>query len=80
MVVIPLGKSMGGGLPRVDLRDQSFHLAEGWDIREILPGTGVFSLLCEGMDGPVTVGGYGYSYVCAPEPVVLDEPKPRKKR
>lgn len=70
MVVISLGKSVGTDQARVDLRDSSFHAADGWDIRETLPG--VFSLVCEGMPEPVTVGGYGYSYVRANEPMTSE--------
>lgn len=70
MVVIPLGKSVGTDQPRVDLRDASFHAADGWDIRETLPG--VFSLVCEGMTEPVVLGGYGYTYVRAHEPLTSD--------
>lgn len=65
IVVVPAGMETGIGQPRVDYRDTSFHASEGWDIRETLPG--VFSLLREGMPAPVTVGGYGYSYVRAEE-------------
>lgn len=67
-VVIPGGADYGAGAPRGDLRDQSFDAADGWDIREVLPG--VFSLNREGMPAPVTVGGYPYSVVRGPDPVV----------
>lgn len=65
-VTVPGGANYGEGAPRGDLRDQSFAAADGWDIREVLPG--VFSLSREGMSEPVTVGGYGYSYITAPTP------------
>ncbi len=84
-IVVPQGKSNGEGLPRVDLRETSFHASDGWDIRETLPG--VFSLHIEGMTSPCTVGGYGYSYVQKheepPPPVEeskVEEPKKRGKR
>lgn len=66
IIVIPQGIQLGPTQPFTTLREQSFHAAEGWDIRETLPGT--FSMLREGMSGPVTVGGYGYSYVREAEP------------
>lgn len=64
-VVIPRSKNMGSGMPLHDTRDSSFHVNDGWDIRETLPGT--FTITNEHMDGIVTVGGYGYSYERAPE-------------
>lgn len=70
VVCIHLGKSLGGaGEARHDVRDSTFTAADGWDIRETLPG--VFSLHREGMPEVVTLGGYGYSYVrvaLPPEP------------
>lgn len=75
-VSIPKGANYGEGVPRGTLRDTSFTRADGWDIREVLPG--VFSLSCEGMPAPVTVGGYGYSVVLEPEPII-PEPLATKK-
>lgn len=63
-VVVPRSKSMGDGLPLVDTRDSSFHMDDGWDIREVLPGT--FVITNDHMAESVTIGGYGYSYVSAP--------------
>lgn len=75
IVVVADGRELGGD-HRSDLRDASFHASEGWEIRETLPG--VFSLQREGMSEPVTIGGYGYSYVRAPASKV-DEPEPTKR-
>jgi hypothetical protein len=69
-VTIPGGADYGAGAPRGDLRDQSFAAADGWDIREVLPG--VFSLHRAGMPEPCTVGGYGYSVVTAPNPADVE--------
>lgn len=76
-VVIHLGKDVGGGLPRQHVRDSSFQEADGWDIRETLPGT--FSICREGMPKPVTIGGYGYSYVRADDPAPPPEPKAKRR-
>jgi ABC-type hemin transport system ATPase subunit len=35
IVVIPAGKKLGTDQPRADLREQSFHASEGWDIHRI---------------------------------------------
>lgn len=73
-IVVPEGQQLGPTQAYTTLREQSFHSHEGWDIRETLPG--VFSLHHEGMSAPVTVGGYGYSYVAAPphaEPITFVE-------
>jgi hypothetical protein len=56
-VAIPGWTPIAGG---ADSSEMTFHAADGWDIRETLPG--VFSIWREGMDSPVTVGNYGYSY------------------
>lgn len=60
-VVVPASKNIGSGSALVETRSPVFERADGWDIREVLPG--VFSLYREGMAGPVEVGGYGYSVV-----------------
>jgi hypothetical protein len=73
-IVVPQGKDLGGGVARQSLREFSFHADEGWQILEALPGT--FTLWHEGMDHPVTVGGYGYSLVRVPDV----EPKPDGKK
>ncbi len=59
-VVVDGGRDVGEG-KRGQLREFSFHRRDGWDIREALPG--VFTLFTDGMEHPVTVGGYGYSCV-----------------
>ncbi len=59
-VVIPGGKDLGGGLARSDLREASFHAADGWDIEW---DGALFTLWCEGMPRPVKVGGYGFTFV-----------------
>ncbi len=61
VVVVPKGKSTGEGEPRQDLRATSFHADDGWQIEE-LPGDR-FRLQCKGMPDPVTVGGYGYTFI-----------------
>lgn len=72
MVTVPGGKLMGEGLIG-DLRESTFRSADGWDIRETLPG--VFSLSSEWAPEPVTIGGYGYSYVRERvEPVDTESP------
>lgn len=83
LVVIPGGKVLGSE-HIVDLRSSSFLAADGWDIRETLPG--VFSLNAEWLAAPVTVGGYGYSYTRASveavdteSPVALSQPKGKKR-
>lgn len=59
-VCIPQSKTVGDG-PLHDTRDSCFHIADGWDIRETLPG--VFTVTNDLMVGRiVTIGGYGYSY------------------
>jgi hypothetical protein len=77
MVVIPSSRSIGAGVPFADERSSSFHASDGWDIRETLPGT--FSISREGMAHAVVVGGYGYSYVRAEEPVPALEVVPIAK-
>lgn len=59
-VCIPQSKTVGDG-PLHDTRDSCFHVNDGWDIRETLPG--VFTITNELMvDRIVTIGGYGYSF------------------
>lgn len=62
LVVIPGAIDVSGGTSQK--REQSFHVDEGWDLRELLPG--VFSVSREDMPHAVTVGGVGYSYVPMP--------------
>lgn len=72
VVSIPGHTQIAGGTTTT--RETTFHADDGWEIRETLPG--VFSLLHSSMTEPVTVGGYGYSFV----PISpLDEPAPAKK-
>lgn len=76
IVVIPGGKDNGSGEGLQPLRESSFHAADGWSITMLTAPAGVsFSLFREGMPAPVTVGGYGFSYVAASE-----EPAPEAKR
>lgn len=66
VVTIALGKSNGEGEPRQNLQETSFHEADGWDITLLGGPSGVhFALRCEGMPGPVFIGGYGHTYVTA---------------
>jgi hypothetical protein len=59
-VCVPQSKAMGDG-PLHDTRDSCFHVNDGWDIRETLPG--VFTITNDLMGArSVTIGGYGYSY------------------
>lgn len=67
LVVIAGAKDLGSAHAPQDLREQSFHASEGWDIEQA--EAGVFRLFRAPMTKPVTVGGYGYSYVQADEPV-----------
>jgi hypothetical protein len=53
-------------------REQAFHEDDGWDIRETLPGT--FTLCHETMSEPITIGGYGYSYVRSASQEAIAEP------
>jgi hypothetical protein len=76
IIVVPEGQRLGPTQAPTTLREQSFHAAEGWTIQETLPGT--FTLQREGMSGPVTVGGYGFTYTKLPPPVI-EEPKPLAK-
>lgn len=72
-VVIPRSKDQGSGIPLTDTRDSSFHVDDGWDIRETLPG--VFSITNAAMgERIVTIGGYGYSYERAEAEVVEELP------
>ncbi len=64
-VVIPRSRLTGGGAPLSETRDSSFHVDDGWDIRECLPG--IFTITNGHMSDVVTIGGYGYSYVRATE-------------
>lgn len=76
-VVVPGAKNIAGGVNRIT--EQAFHVEDGWDLRETLPG--VFSISREDMAEPVTVGGYGYTYVRMPEEAApAEEPKKRGKR
>lgn len=64
-VCIPQSKTVGDG-PLHDTRDSCFHVNDGWDIRETLPG--VFTITNELMaERIVTIGGYGYSFEREPE-------------
>lgn len=70
-VAIPGGRQLGSTCDT--LRADLFSAADGWDIRETLPGT--FSLSAPWMPHSVTVGGYGYTYTRAPiEPVDTEAP------
>lgn len=60
MITVPRGRATGPDA-RATLQEQSFNAADGWQIIEL--SEGVFSLYVDGMTGPVTVGGYGYTYV-----------------
>jgi len=62
IVVIDGPITVAGGPPGI--REQRFHIDDGWDIRETLPG--IFTLCRDDMTEPVTIGGYGYSYVRMP--------------
>lgn len=62
VAVIPGAVDIAGGTAQK--REQSFHVDEGWDLREVLPG--VFSISRADMPHAVTVGGCGYSYVALP--------------
>lgn len=64
-VCIPQSKTVGDG-PLHDTRDSAFHVNDGWDIRETMPGIFVITNDLMG-DRSVTLGGYGYSYERAAE-------------
>jgi hypothetical protein len=79
-VVIPRSKLTGGGSPLTDTRDSSFHIDDGWDIRETLPG--IFVITNGLMAESVTIGGYGYSFCRATETLAedaLSAPEPKRK-
>lgn len=74
IVVIPLGKDVGGGLARQDLRESSFRAEDGWRIGlttvfRSISSSVVFEIWREGMPRPAFVGGYGHTYVEADEPL-----------
>ncbi len=73
-VVIPRSRLTGGGAPLSETRDSSFHMDDGWDIRETLPG--IFTITNGHMADVVTIGGYGYSFCRAPEELSAVEDQP----
>lgn len=66
VVVVPGAKDNGAGLPRSDLRESSFHEAEGWDIYKVAPNE--FTLWREGMPKTVHVEGYARTYTMSELP------------
>jgi ABC-type hemin transport system ATPase subunit len=66
IVVIPAGKKLGTDQPRADLREQSFHASEGWDIHRIAHRH--YTVFCEGMPRVVNIEGYAGTYDELPEP------------
>lgn len=65
IIVIPDGLRTGD-ISRADLSECVFRAVDGWTIVEVAPGR--FELRADWMiDGPVTIGGYGYTYGLAPE-------------
>lgn len=75
-IVIPGAKNIAGGVNRIT--EQAFHIEDGWDVRETLPG--VFSISRDDMAEAVTVGGYGYTYVRAEPETVPEAPEAKRKK
>lgn len=75
VVAVPGHVQISGGISTA--RETAFHVDDGWDIREVLPG--VFSLCHTNMSAPVTVGGYGYSFVPCEEATAPEAPQAKRK-
>lgn len=75
LVPVPGYVRAQGGLNTA--RENVFTFTDGWDIEHL--GGGLFSVYRDGMEAPVTIGGYGFSFVPLVTTLVTETRRKRGK-